>query len=235
MFDAKSLMDRYLGAGTSDALQSKGKSLTDKARENPLAATAIAGGLAAVLLGSKSGRKLGKKALKYGGMAAIAGLAYKAYRDYQAGQGDSGGPAASTGGDPVLMPPDDSDFMPAASSEEARAQALVIAMIQAAKADGFIDDDEKARIIERVDALGMDPDESDFIAREMRSPLDVDKVVRAASSPEVAMELYVASAVAVDPDHPAERAYLSMLAARLGLDPALVANLDQTIAEAREE
>ena len=75
MFDAKSLMDRYLGAGASDSLQPKGKSLSDKARDNPLAATAIAGGLAAVLLGTKSGRKLGGKALKYGGMAAIAGLA----------------------------------------------------------------------------------------------------------------------------------------------------------------
>lgn len=231
MFDAKALLDRYLGAETANSLETRARDLKTKAQENPLAATAIAGGLAAVLLGTKSGRKLGGGALRLGGMAAVAGLAYKAYQDYQARQaGGSGAPTA----EPVLLPPDDSNFMPPVGQEQDRAKAMVVAMIQAAKADGFIDDDEKSRIIGRVDALGLSGEELDFISEEMRAPLDIDRVVRAASGPEMAMELYTASAVAIDPDHPAERAYLDMLAARLGLDPALKSSLDETIAQARD-
>lgn len=106
-------------------------------------------------------------------------------------------------------------------------------MIQAAKADGFIDDEERGRIVERVEAVGLDEEEMRFVARELGAPLDIDKVVKSASGPEVAMELYTASLVAIDMDHPAERAYLDMLAARLGLDPALKKSLEETVRAAR--
>ena len=52
------------------------------ARDNPMLTGGIAGGLAGLLLG----RGFGGDLLKYGGMAVIGGLAYKAYRDYQASQ-----------------------------------------------------------------------------------------------------------------------------------------------------
>ena len=43
------------------------------------------------------------------------------------------------------------------------------------------------------------------------------------------MEIYVASLVAVDVDTAAEKAYLSMLAARLGLEEDLVNHIHSTI------
>ena len=39
--------------------------------------------------------------------------------------------------------------------------------------------------------------------------------------PEVAVEIYTASVLAIDPDDPAEQAYLAMLASRLRLEPGL--------------
>lgn len=50
----------------------------------------MAGGALGLLLGSKSGRKMGGKALKYGGIAVIGSLAYKAYQNYQSQQKNSG-------------------------------------------------------------------------------------------------------------------------------------------------
>ena len=51
-------------------------------------------------------------------------------------------------------------------------------------------------------------------------------VVAAAVTPEVAVEIYAASFLAIDPDDPAEQAYLAMLASRLKLDPGLRAAVE---------
>ena len=50
-------------------------------------------------------------------------------------------------------------------------------------------------------------------------------------TPELAVEIYAASVLAIDPDDPAEQAYLAMLASRLKLDPGLKAAVE---AEARK-
>ena len=47
------------------------------------ASAGLAGAVAGGLLASKGGRKIGKKALQVGGMAAIAGLAYTAWQRHQ--------------------------------------------------------------------------------------------------------------------------------------------------------
>ena len=65
----------------------------------------------------------------------------------------------------------------------------------------------------------------------MRKPLDIDSVVASATTPELALEIYAASFLAIDPDDPAEQAYLAMLASRLKIDPGLAATL---AAEARK-
>ena len=49
-----------------------------------LAGGAVAGGLVAMLVGSKSARKTAGKAAKYGGAALLGGMAYKAYKGWQA-------------------------------------------------------------------------------------------------------------------------------------------------------
>ena len=47
---------------------------------------AAAAGIAGLLLGSKKGRKTIGKAAKYGGVAVLGGLAYRAWQQHQAGQ-----------------------------------------------------------------------------------------------------------------------------------------------------
>ncbi|OYW57655.1 MAG: hypothetical protein B7X99_09925 [Rhizobiales bacterium 17-65-6] len=253
MIDAKKLLEQFLGSslgGAPDARRSgsdeyKGRhasssqpdvlgSLQDLARNNPLLTGGAAGGLAALLLGSKRGRKLAGSALKYGGLAAIGGLAYKAYRDYQAKQAAPQVPASARTSVPLLPPPADSAFAieNAPQGAETFALEMVVAMINAAKADGHIDAEERARIEGRLSEGGLDPDERAFLSRELAAPMDIERVVKAAKNKEEAVELYAASFIAITPDHPAERGYLQMLAARLGLEPELVESIERTVREA---
>jgi uncharacterized membrane protein YebE (DUF533 family) len=120
-----------------------------------------------------------------------------------------------------------------AEEAEERARLLLSAMIAAAKADGYIDRDEEAAIFGRIDDLDLEPEEKGALMDELRRPLSIDELVRRTPSHEVAVEVYTASVIAIDPDHPAERAYLDMLAARLDLDPALVAEIRRTTDDAR--
>jgi len=234
MFDATKLLDQFLGAGTGSHAGGVLGGLNQRARENPLASGALAGGLAAILLGSKGGRRLTGNAVRYGGMAVIGGLAYKAYQDWQARQaGQQPAPQstqANTG--ELLPPPSDTPFMPKASEADSRARLLVTAMISAAKADGYIDPAERKHIFDRLDAAGLDTESKAYVVDQLRAPLDLDAIVNGAKQPEVATEVYAASLLAIDPDHPAEKAYLQMLAARLGLDEALVQEIHKTAASA---
>jgi uncharacterized membrane protein YebE (DUF533 family) len=54
-------------------------------------------------------------------------------------------------------------------------------------------------------------------------------VVKGAANKEETVEVYAASLLAITADHPAERAYLDMLAARLGLEPELARTIERTI------
>ena len=96
-------------------------------------------------------------------------------------------------------------------------------MIAAAKADGHIDAVEQQKIFGKLDELDLDTEDKAFVMDELRKPLDIDSVVAAATTPELAVEIYAASFLAIDPDDPAEQAYLAMLASRLKLDPGLKA------------
>lgn len=263
MFDAKSLLDQFLGSAQGQLDPRKGRSggaggdLMQKGKDflSSNAGGLAAGGLAGILLGSKTGRKIGGKALTYGGLALVAGLAYKAYKDYQAGQqpgsqgsGANTGPnAGQTGASsdmgssgpwsraPLeLEAPRGTAFDPdrAPGGSQQVAVTLLTAMIAAAKADGHIDADEQRRIFGKMDEAGLDNEAKVFLMDELRSPLDLDKIVASATTPEAAAEIYAASRLAIDPDHRAEQAYLQMLAARLDLDPALVAEIENAVKEA---
>jgi uncharacterized membrane protein YebE (DUF533 family) len=118
-------------------------------------------------------------------------------------------------------------FLPSAATERNELSlALLRAMIAAAKADGQIDATEQKTIFAKLDELDLDTEAKAFIIDELRKPLDIDAVVRGATSPERAVEIYAASVLAIDPDDPAEQAYLAMLASRLKLDPALKASIE---------
>lgn len=188
--------------------------------------TAMSGaaGLAAGLLlsGGKPGKLLGNAA-RIGAMAAIGGLAYKAWQSYQQNQTGDASPARS-----------EESFIPAAETEahEDLGKSLVRAMIAAAKADGRIDGQEKDAIFARLGTMSLSAEEKSWVFDELSGQLDIDAVAARATTPEQATEIYAASLVAISADTAEERAYLEKLAAKLRLDPALVAEIHRHAGEA---
>ncbi len=68
--------------------------------------------------------------------------------------------------------------------------------------------------------------------QELAKPLDPAEVAGAASTPEVAAEMYLASLLVVDEQNYMERSYLQELARQMRLDPALQQELDAQASEA---
>ncbi|WP_275785196.1 tellurite resistance TerB family protein [Pararhizobium gei] len=229
MFDAKKLLDQFLGSqvpGAGGSVRDRAGQLTQVAKDNPLKT----GALAAILLGTGTGREVAGTALKLGGLAAIAGLGYQAYKNYQAGNA----PVATTPQtQPELLPPPaDSGFEPAVIRNDF-VLVLVRAMIAAARADGHIDEAERARIMDKVKLSGLDSESEQFLKDELASPVDLDTIVSAARTEEERVELYTASRLAIEPDSRAERGYLDLLAGRLGLPDALVDHIEATVSSAK--
>lgn len=114
---------------------------------------------------------------------------------------------------PVASTPD-----PAPQAQQADSTHLIRAMIAAANADGLIDAEERAGILERAMEAGLDAATQQFLMGELRAPASMDEIV-AATRPELRLETYAASLIAISIDSDAERAYLDRLAAALELSP----------------
>jgi uncharacterized membrane protein YebE (DUF533 family) len=231
MFDPKKLLDDLLGSqvpGGQGTVRDKAGQAVQMAKDNPLAA----GALAAVLLGTGTGRKLTGSALKLGGMAAVAGLAYKAYQNYRSGQQPQSAPRE---GEILLPSPSETPFDPvnAPQGESEFALVIVRAMIAAARADGHIDAEERSRISDKLGLSGIGADAERFLMEELERPVDVDALVSQASTEAQKVELYTASRIAIEPRTRAERGYLDMLAGRLNLPDSLVDHIEATVAEAK--
>jgi uncharacterized membrane protein YebE (DUF533 family) len=175
---------------------------------------AAAAGLLALLVGTRPGRKAAGGALKLGGLAALGGMAYKAYQNWQAGgagrTADPGTPVGNLSGE----------------AAEQRGVALLRAMVAAARADGHVDEVEQRRIHSGIARLGLADSAVQLLSAAIEAPLDAAAVAAGADSMEAAAEIYLASLSVIDPDHPAERSYLDELARQLRLDGALVAELE---------
>ncbi|RST83121.1 tellurite resistance TerB family protein [Aquibium carbonis] len=231
MFDPKKLLNDLLGSqipGMEGTVRDKAGQATQMAKDNPIAT----GALAAILLGTGTGRAIGGSALKLGGLAAVASLAYKAYQDYQGGQAPAGPVGSPT---ELLPPPANTGFDPAEApqGEAEFTLSLVRAMIAAARADGHIDDTERARIADRLKLAGMDTEAEAYLIEELKRPVDIDSIVGAAKTEAQRVELYTASRLAIEPETRAERGYLDMLAGRLKLPDALVDHIEATVSEAK--
>ncbi|MFP3518526.1 tellurite resistance TerB family protein [Pseudomonas sp. SIMBA_077] len=213
--------------GASDASANKGGlgDLLGGGKLGGLLSGAGGGAMAAsvfgLLLGSKRGRKYGGKALTYGGLAALGVLAYKAYGNWQANQGKA-----------PEHPPQTIDRVPAVQAEE-HSQAILKALVAAAKADGHIDERERNLIEDELSKLNSDQPLQEWLKRELNKPLDPAEVARAATTPEIAAEMYIASLILIDEEAFGERAYLDELAKQLKLDPALVVELQTQVKEAQ--
>lgn len=189
-------------------------------------AGAATGGVLGLLLGSKRGRSMGGTALKYGSIAAIGAVAYKAYNQWQAQQAQQTQVAQSAKPSPsAAHASQETPRLPAPGLEE-HSQALLKAMIAAAKSDGHLDERERSLIHTELDRLQADQQERRWMEDELRRPLDPAEVARAATTPELAAEMYLASLLMADETSFMERAYLDELARQLQLAPGLQAELE---------
>ncbi|PAA43643.1 hypothetical protein CJU79_04850 [Pseudomonas fragi] len=182
---------------------------------------ALAASALGLLLGNKSARKYGGQALTYGGLAALGVLAYKAYGNWQANQGTA-----------PQTEPQTIDRVPAPQVEQ-HSQAILKALVAAAKADGHVDERERQLIDGELNKLNGDPALRQWLQAELNKPLDPAEVSRAASTPEIAAEMYIASLILVDEEHFMERAYLEELAKQLKLDPGLKIELEAQVKQAQ--
>ncbi len=222
--DPTALLDELLQSGR--ALAKESQALAEKKLQIPesgpdrdamlsgLGKGAALGGLLAVLLGTRTGRRVTGSAVKLGGLAAIGGLAYKTLRDWQARH------AAETesAGTPI-------DQLAGPQSEQ-RSLALLKAMIGAAKADGHIDAQEQTQIDRQLQKLAPDAGTHDFLHQELAKPLRTEEIAANADTPETAIEMYLVSLAVIDGTNPQERAYLSDLARDLKLAPSLIETLE---------
>jgi uncharacterized membrane protein YebE (DUF533 family) len=187
---------------------------------NPALATAVLGGLGALVFGTGAGRSVAGSAAKLGGLALIGGLAYKAYQNYQAGK-----PLIDARQQEVLPAPAGTGFEPQAATE-ATALVFIRAMIAAAAADGHIDAEERSTILGGLKEAGLEREAHDWLAQELAKPASIEALTEAAESPELAAQIYTAARIAINPDKAAEKDFLAGLAGSLGLDAELVANID---------
>ncbi|MFH7479309.1 DUF533 domain-containing protein, partial [Pseudomonas syringae pv. tagetis] len=67
----------------------------------------------------------------------------------------------------------------------------------------------------------------------LNKTLDPEEVSRAATTPEMAAEMYIASVMLVDEEHFMERAYLDELARQLILEPGLKTELEGQVRHAQ--
>ncbi len=224
--DTKSFLDELLKAGRE--LAEKGQTIAeDKLNLGESATTrdatlsgmkkgAIAAGVLALLLGTKTGRKVTGSAIKLGSLAAIGGVAWKAYQNYK----DKNNTISSDHG---AMPINELDDKEA----NQRSVTLLKAMIAAAKADGHVADEELAEIDKQIKNLGLEGDTAKIIQEELTKPLDIAEIAALAEGDEAkAAEIYLVSAVVTDKENDKEHQYLADLAKAMKIPEELLAELN---------
>lgn len=183
----------------------------------------LGGGALGLLLGSRRGRKMGGKALKYGALAGVGVLAWKAWQNSQAGSGQAAAPVAADAGQGQPLE------QLQGQAQEQRGLEILQAMIMAARADGHIDGEERALLSREIERLGPDDELQTWIQQQFDAPLDAAALARSADSPQARREIYLVSAAIIDEQNPMERAWLDQLAAEMALEPALVRELDRQL------
>jgi uncharacterized membrane protein YebE (DUF533 family) len=170
----------------------KGSGLSD------MLAPGALGGLAGLLIASKSSRKLltkyGGKALIIGGGAAAGAVLWNKYKQRvrESHQDEPG-------------------FGQVQTPLDQRAERLVTALVFAAKSDGHIDDRERAAIEQQIQQAGYGAQAETLIQQAMNRPLDPHWLAADVKNEEEALELYFLSCAAIDVDHFMERSYLAAL------------------------
>jgi uncharacterized membrane protein YebE (DUF533 family) len=166
-----------------------------------IGAAAAAGGLA-LLLRNRSNRKLAA-------LGGLGGLGYIAYKAQQAGK----------------LPKSMDEVMALINGQAQpnRAEALLVAMVSAAKADGDISREEQ-EMFNSLDGL-----EAEDIRAVLAGDVDPKAVAAYAKNEQMALEIYGASCRVANGLNPRERDYLDHLAMELRLDPEIAARVETDV------
>jgi len=205
----------------------------------------LAGGSAAGLLANKKSRKKAKKVLKYGALAAVGGVAWKAYKSYSTA---NSGEQSHAGAEAQVNPPKTRQlsYEPQSLSQQQfesvveespqnPGQMLLLrAMITAANADGHIDGGERERIYKQVETMELSVADKAALFDELRKPLSLEQLVAAVPNSESAVEVYAASLIAIDNNQPASTGYLQSLASYLCIPQELVSELHKQTTRAAD-
>jgi uncharacterized membrane protein YebE (DUF533 family) len=210
------------------------------------------GGSLGDAFGGKRGRRK-RSAFSTGNMAGKAtlgvgllGIAMAAWEHYGQQKNATTGPVntAPTAGPSTLPPPPPPSAaaipppapsgvatrgMPVLDDRQQAVVLLIRAMIAAANADGHIDAQERAAIIERARDSGVNDETLAFLEAEIARPQTLQQVI-ANARPGLASETYTAAALAITVDTDEERVWLDMLAHGLKLDAATRADIDARLA-----
>ncbi len=113
---------------------------------------------------------------------------------------------------------------------EQHTELVLEATINAAKADGQIDEKEIQRIVGKQQEVGADAEDQRYVLTQMQKPLETGKLISATrGQPELAAQIYAASLMAIEVDTSAEKAYLEKLASGLGLTSEVTRRIEQMV------
>lgn len=182
----------------------------------------LLGGLGGMLGGTQAGGSTQTRSggTNYAALASLGMMAFQAYQAWQRQQASAPQQALQT-----------VDQLSGAEVE-AHSHAVLRALIAAAKADGRIDEKEKALISQEIGRHTDDPDLQQWLDAQVAKPLDATDFAEYANDPAVAAEVYLASVMLVDDQQVTERNYLNELADALGIKTELQLHLEQQAKQA---
>lgn len=242
----QNLLNQFLGgqdsshnADTSSAVNLKTVAGSVTEKFGGLGTGAAIGGIAALLMSNKKARSFAGSAAKVGGAALVGGLAFKAFKNWQANKANVPQPAAVVTDNAFSVANQEATSVGSFESEVGNNTAfqltLIKAMIAAAKADGHIDDVEQNRIFDAVEGMPSSGEFKHMMMDLLRTPATVDQLAAETHSVEQKTEVYLVSCFAIDEDNDAERLYLKQLATRLELPPELALEIQQQAKQAALE
>lgn len=171
---------------------------------------AALGGILSMILGRSGGASLAK----LGSLAVLGNLAYQAYQNYQKSQ-QSSQPNISENAFDVLN----------SSSHVDAGELILRTMIAAAAADGEITEDEKQTI---ANEAGNNPELAQWLAQEIQNPISINEIAHlVGNDTALASNVYLAARLVSKDLSRKEIIFLADLAKALGLDDALVEQLEK--------
>ena len=171
---------------------------------------AALGGILSMILGRSGGASLAK----LGSLAVLGNLAYQAYQNYQKSQQNSQ-PNISENAFDVLN----------SSSHVDAGELILRTMIAAAAADGEITEDEKQTI---ANEAGNNPELAQWLEQEIQNPMSINEIAHlVGKDTALASNVYLAARLVSKDLSRKEIIFLADLAKALGLDDALVEQLEK--------